>query len=588
MAKNADGTFSNVSLSATAGTVTSVSVVSANGFAGSVATATSTPAITLTTSITGVLKGNGTAISAASAGSDYVAPGAATGSGLTMSTNKVLGRATAGTGAIEELSTNGSGNVVLTTSPSLTTPNIGVASGTSLAVTGVMTTGSNSGTNGQITFYGSTSGTVAVRAAAAAGTGTVFQLPATNGTNTYVLQTDGNGVTSWVAAGTGTVTAISIASSNGFAGSSGGGATPILTISTSITGVLKGNGTAISAATAGTDYTVGSTGLAGGQTIAGGTLTTQGLTLRANAADTTTGTIAITTSTSSTTKTTGALTIAGGLGVAGAIYTNDLSVTNTITGTTSGNYVTGGALGTPSSGTLTNCGSLPISGLTASTSTALGVGSIELGHASDTTIARSGAGAITVEGVQVILSGAALGTPSSGTLTNCGSLPISGLTASTSTALGVGSIELGHASDTTIARVSAGVISVEGATVAMLSAAQTFTAQNKFNNIIDVSNAVTVSSNAATVPVTYRLTTVTNNAAGAVTITMTTTSAVDGQMTIVRFYDYSAAAQTITWSNTENSTVTAPTTSNGSTTLPLTVGFMYNGATSKWRCIASA
>lgn len=53
------------------GTVTSVSVVSANGFAGSVATSTTTPAITLTTTITGLLKGNGTAISAATANTDY-------------------------------------------------------------------------------------------------------------------------------------------------------------------------------------------------------------------------------------------------------------------------------------------------------------------------------------------------------------------------------------------------------------------------------------------------------------------------------------------------------------------------------------
>jgi hypothetical protein len=50
---------------ATSGTVTSVSVVSANGFAGTVATATTTPAITLTTSITGLLYGNGTALAAA-------------------------------------------------------------------------------------------------------------------------------------------------------------------------------------------------------------------------------------------------------------------------------------------------------------------------------------------------------------------------------------------------------------------------------------------------------------------------------------------------------------------------------------------
>jgi hypothetical protein len=46
-------------------------VVSANGLAGTVANATTTPAITLSTSVTGVLKGNGIAISAATAGTDY-------------------------------------------------------------------------------------------------------------------------------------------------------------------------------------------------------------------------------------------------------------------------------------------------------------------------------------------------------------------------------------------------------------------------------------------------------------------------------------------------------------------------------------
>lgn len=56
------------------GSVTTVSVVSANGFAGTVANATTTPAITISTTITGVLKGNGTAISAAVAGTDYMAP----------------------------------------------------------------------------------------------------------------------------------------------------------------------------------------------------------------------------------------------------------------------------------------------------------------------------------------------------------------------------------------------------------------------------------------------------------------------------------------------------------------------------------
>ena len=74
--------------SGTGGTVTSVSVVSANGFAGTVATSTTTPAITLTTSITGLLKGNGTAISAATAGTDYQVP-LTFSSGLTNASNTV-------------------------------------------------------------------------------------------------------------------------------------------------------------------------------------------------------------------------------------------------------------------------------------------------------------------------------------------------------------------------------------------------------------------------------------------------------------------------------------------------------------------
>jgi hypothetical protein len=58
----------------------------------------------------------------------------------------------------------------------------------------------------------------------------------------------------------------------------------------------------------------------------------------------------------------------------------------------------GGALGTPSSATLTNATGLPVSGITASTSAALGVGSVELGHATDTSISRSSAGKVAVEG----------------------------------------------------------------------------------------------------------------------------------------------------------------------------------------------
>ena len=161
------------------GSVTSVSVVSANGLAGTVATATTTPAITLSTTVTGVVKGNGTTLSAAVAATDYVAPSAyASANGLTLATVRLLGRTTASTGAAEEIS---------------------VAGGLTLS-----------------------SGTL---------TGT-----------------------------SGTVTAVSVASANGLAGSSSGGATPVLTLSTTVTGVLKGNGTTISAATSGTDYAPATSG----------------------------------------------------------------------------------------------------------------------------------------------------------------------------------------------------------------------------------------------------------------------------------------------------------------------------------------
>ena len=116
-------------------------------------------------------------------------------------------------------------------------------------------------------------------------------------------------------------------------------------------------------------------------------------------------------------------------------------------------------LGTPSSGTLTSCTGLPVS---------TGISGLGTGVATALAVNTGSAGA-------VVLFNGALGTPSSGTLTNCTSLPVSGITASTSTALGVGSIELGHATDTTIARSAAGVVTIEGVEVVTLSRTQTLT-----------------------------------------------------------------------------------------------------------------
>jgi hypothetical protein len=103
---NSTGTITIAATGGT-GTVTSASVVTANGFAGTVATATTTPAITLTTSITGVLKGNATAISAAVAGTDYVTP-----TGTETLTNKTVEAGTFTNGYTEEVFTGNSSTAI--------------------------------------------------------------------------------------------------------------------------------------------------------------------------------------------------------------------------------------------------------------------------------------------------------------------------------------------------------------------------------------------------------------------------------------------------------------------------------------------
>lgn len=95
-----------------------------------------------------------------------------------------------------------------------------------------------------------------------------------------------------------------------------------------------------------------------------------------------------------------------------------------------------------------------------------------------------------------ILTTPNLGTPSAVTLTNGTGLPIAGLVASTTQAIGVGSIELGAATDTTISRVSAGVIAVEGVTLAS-TVSPTFTGTVTMNADVQMSENKSILMDAA-------------------------------------------------------------------------------------------
>jgi hypothetical protein len=173
------------------------------------------------------------------------------------------------------------------------------------------------------------------------------------------------------------------------------------------------------------------------------------------------------------------------------------------------------------------------SGATLRTSIGVGTGDspqftgIELGHASDTTIVRSGSGDITIEGNAVYRAGGtdvavADGGTGASTLTDGGVLLGSGTSAVTAmavladsemivgdgttdpvaesgatlrTSIGVGTgdspqftaIELGHASDTTIARSGSGAITVEGTQVLLAGAALTGTT-GTFSGVLDITD----------------------------------------------------------------------------------------------------
>ncbi|MBT9168339.1 MAG: hypothetical protein DDT19_01684 [Syntrophomonadaceae bacterium] len=545
----------------------------------------------------------------------------------------------------------GSGAVVLATSPTLVTPALGIASATSLTTSAGATFATASGNVG----IGTTAPATRLHVAGTTrglGGAQILVLP-TPGTPTVTPQGT-TGTTTWSYR-------ITARSSVGETLASTAGTT---TTGNAILGATDFNRITWSAVAGAVDYRIY-------RTTAGGTPSTTGLIgttaslifddtgLAASGAVPTidsSGNVGI-----GTTTPTERLSVVGALG-AGSIelgHATDTTLARVSAGVVSiegsNILVSGGALGTPSSGTLTNCTGLPTAGLVDDAvtyakiqnvsatdrvlgRTTIGAGDIEeiattgsgsvvratsptlvtpaLGtpasgvmtnvtgvpngattatsaNTINAIVARDASGnfsagtitaALTGTASGNLVSGGALGTPSSGTLTNATGLPVAGIVASTTQALGVGTVELGNVSDTTLSRSAAGVLAVEGVVIPSISSTNTITNKRIEPRIVSAASYTTDTGTSLDVSTTDIF--VITAQAGALLFNAPGGAPVQGQRLVIRIRD-NGTARALTWNAVFRAMGTAlPSTTVVNKTKYL--GFFYNLTEVRWDLVAAA
>lgn len=183
------------------GTVTSVAITPGNGFSGSVANATTTPAISLSTTASGMLKGLAGALVPAVAGTDYLSP-TGSGAGLTgllysqfppISANQLLGALTATTASGQSVPSCSGAASALTWTLGVGFGCNTISSGgtvTSVA-TGTGLTGGTITSTGTISFATQSANTLLGSLTATAPTG--LAVPTCSGANNALNWTSGSG-----------------------------------------------------------------------------------------------------------------------------------------------------------------------------------------------------------------------------------------------------------------------------------------------------------------------------------------------------------------------------------------------------------
>jgi hypothetical protein len=157
------------------------------------------------------------------------------------------------------------------------------------------------------------------------------------------------------------------------------------------------------------------------------------------------------------------------------------------------------------------------------------------------------------------------------------------LAGSTSQAFSVSQLELGHASDTTLTRVSAGVIAVEGVTIPTISSTSTLTSKRINPRLVTAASYTTDTGTSLDVSTCDQFEVTAQ--AGALKLNNPSGTPLGGQQLIVRIKD-NGTARALTYDTQfrASSDLALPTTTILSKTLYMK--FVFNATDTKWDLLA--